>query len=87
MQIKVRRLEIDYLDGFSPLTSIDQITEGVELYYELGEKYNAKKGPEDGNWRRSGYFKKIKDPMLFKEKEQIPLNDPEYLQHHNFMYK
>jgi len=58
----------------------------MELYYERGYKRNIKLGVDGGNWIRTGKFIKIENPFELKEMDDR-LDDVEYINHHNFVYK
>ena len=66
------------LSGVTPIDSIDQITPGCRLFYELGE-YD-----EYGTWRLSGVFKEVKDVERMRSCDEGLLN-PGYFKHHNFV--
>lgn len=62
-----------------------KITKDCRLFYELGT-YTVKdiNGWIKESWKRSGYYKEIKDPLLFKKHDK-DLNRLEYIEHHNFV--
>ena len=75
----------DIITDCLQISSKREIKKGCRLFYELGT-YTEKNS--DGwikeSWKRSGYYKEIKDPLLFKKYDKN-LNRLGYIKHHNFV--
>ena len=89
MDITVKKFE--NLSGAKKVTDKNQITKNVRLFYELGH-YKVLERTLDGNgdiienkkWITENIFKEIDDVDEFL-KTGTRLDDPEFLEHHNFV--
>lgn len=80
--------ELQIIDNtFIKVENIEDIKKpNIRLFYELGEKLDIRLGVDNGNWKRSGLFKEIKDIEDFVLRD-VRLNDVDYINHHNFHTK
>ena len=81
MNIRIEHIRIEFEDvqDLQPLTHKSQIVEGTKLYYEI----NYRKGR---SYYKTGKFKEVQDPMDLKINDNR-LDDPDYITHHNFLFK
>jgi hypothetical protein len=73
------------LDGASyrPVTGRADFRLGKRMFYELGTYTTWTRAGGWQDWRSSGKFKEILDPVAFADQDEY-LDDPAYLAHHNF---
>lgn len=74
-------IKLDTGETITNVTSLKShydIKHGTRLFYELNTHH-------DGQFRRIGVFKEINNPMLFAINEENRLNDPEFINLHNFV--
>ena len=66
-----------------PLNDLEEINQNTRLFFELNNRVKI-----DNSYHliKTGYFKEIKNPLKFKEEDEL-LKNKNYIKHHNFVIK
>ena len=70
------------ITGAEKLTNVDQVVEGVRLFYELGI-WREWKGYRGQKWELTGKFKEIMDPIEYSKDSMFTVLA--WCSHHNFV--